>query len=117
MAGDAENTVRKFWEIQNDGDYTRLVELFAKDAVLEDPMFGTFRGREAIADFMARMNKEMGGRGIHFTLVELAGDDHTSWAQWIAHTPEGEREGVGIYRVKDGEMTYYRDYMHPPKTG
>ncbi len=115
MAGEAERTIQRFWDIQNDGDYTRVVELFADDAVLEDPMFGTFKGRDAIAGFMAKMNEEMGKRDIHFTLVELAGDDHAAWAQWLAHTPEGVREGVGIYRVKDGKMTYYRDYMHPPK--
>lgn len=112
MAGDAEQTIRRFWEIQNDRDYTRLVSLFAEDAVLEDPIYGTFRGRDAIAGFMAKMNQEMAGQGIHFTLMELAGDDHAAWAQWIAHTPAGDREGVGIYRVRNGELTYYRDYMN-----
>lgn len=113
MAGDAEQTLRRFWDIQNARDYTRLVSLFAEDAVLEDPIYGSFRGREAIAGFMARMNQEMAGQGIHFTLLELAGDDHAAWAQWIAHTPAGTREGVGIYRVRNGELTYYRDYMNP----
>ena len=116
MAGDAAQTIQRFWKVQDEGDYTQLVDLFAEDAVLEDPIFGTFHGREAIAGFMSKMNQEMGGRGIHFTLVELAGDDHTAWAQWVAHTPEGEREGVGIYRVREGKMTYYWDYMHPPKS-
>lgn len=115
MAGDAEHTIRRFWDIQNDRDYTRLVELFAENAVLEDPIFGTFEGRDAIAAFMAKMNEEMGKRGVHFTLVKLAGDECTAWAQWVAHTPEGERDGVGIYRVEDGKMTYYRDYMNPPR--
>ena len=27
------------------------------------------------------------------------------------------RGGVGIYKVSDGQLTYYRDYMDPPAEG
>lgn len=113
MAGDAEDTIRRFWAIQDDGDYSQLAALFADDAVLVDPVWGTFEGAEAIAGFMTKMTTEMAARGVSFRLVELAGDDETAWAQWEAVMPAGNRSGVGIYRVRDGRLTYYRDYMDP----
>ena len=112
MAGDAEQTIRRFWEMQDNGDYAALAVLFANDAVLEDPMYGRFEGGEAIAGFMSKMNTEMAKAGASFRLVELAGDDHTAWAQWEATTNAGPRTGVGVYRVTNGQITYYRDYMN-----
>ena len=113
-AGDgAYETARRFWQIQDDGDYSRLSALFSEDAVLEDPVFGMFRGAEAISGFMERMNHEMRARGASFRLVELAGDGGTAWARWEATTSAGSRTGVGVYRVSDGRLTYYRDYMDP----
>ncbi|CAN5427450.1 hypothetical protein BH23ACT3_BH23ACT3_07480 [soil metagenome] len=112
MSGDAYDTIKRFWEIQDDGDYSRLSVLFADDAVLEDPVFGTFTGGEAIAGFMEKMNVEMAKRGASFRLVELAGDGETAWAQWEATTSAASRTGVGVYRVRGGKLTYYRDYMN-----
>ena len=114
MAGDAEETLRRFWQIQDGGDYAKLVELFDDAAVLVDPVFGTFTGAEAIAGFMTRMNAEMAKAGATFRLVDLAGDDHVAWAQWEATTARGPRTGVGVYRVRAGRITYYRDYMNAP---
>ena len=59
MAGDAYDTVKRFWEIQDDGDYAALSPLFADHAQLVDPVFGTFVGGAAIAGFMQMMNDEM----------------------------------------------------------
>jgi steroid Delta-isomerase len=112
MAGDAYDTITRFWEIQDGGDYSKLSELFADDAVLDDPVFGTFTGGPAIAAFMEKMNVEMRARGASFRLVELAGDHEVAWAQWEATTSAGPRSGVGVYRVRDGKLTYYRDYMN-----
>lgn len=114
MTRSAEETIREFWEIQNAGDYTRVVPLFAEDAVLEDPFYGTFEGREAIAGFMAQMVEVMGESGTRFVVEEIAGDGEVAWAQWIAKTSEGDLHGCGLYRVKNGLMTYYKDYMNPP---
>jgi limonene-1,2-epoxide hydrolase len=61
---------------------------------------------------MEKMNDEMAARGASFRLVEAAGDEETAWAQWEATTSAGVRAGVGIYRVRDGRITYYRDYMN-----
>jgi steroid Delta-isomerase len=112
MPGQAHEALRRFWEIQDGGDYSKLAELFANDAVLVDPVFGTFEGGPAIAGFLTKMNTEMAKAGASFKLVELAGDDHTAWAQWSAVTNKGDRSGVGVYRVRDGKITYYRDYMN-----
>jgi ketosteroid isomerase-like protein len=113
MAGDAYDTIKRFWEIQDEGDYAALVPLFADDAELVDPIYGTFVGGEAIAGFFQMMNTEMAKAGASFRLVELAGDDETAWAQWQATTNNGERQGVGVYRVRNGQLTYYKDYMNP----
>ena len=113
MAGDAHDTIKRFWEIQDEGDSAALVPLFADDAEVVDPVYGTFVGGEAIAGFFTMMNTEMAKAGASFRLVELAGDDTTAWAQWEATTNRGARQGVGVYRVRDGQLTYYKDYMNP----
>ena len=73
MTRSAAETIETFWRIQDAGDYTAMVDLFAEDAVLEDPFFGTFEGREAIAGFMSKMNVEMKKRETHFEVVEIDG--------------------------------------------
>lgn len=112
-----EETIRRFWEIQDSGDYTQLVPLFAEDAVVVDPIYGTFRGREAIGGFMAKMVEEMGAQQTSFTVEEIGGADAPDgrgvvWAQWIADTPRGKIQGCGLYRTYGGQLTYYRDYMN-----
>ncbi|AOL22131.1 Ketosteroid isomerase-related protein [Erythrobacter litoralis] len=114
MPGQAQHVIEQFWRIQDEGDYTKLAPLFAEDAVVEDPVWGTYRGREAILSFMTKMVEEMGNRKITFTVDEICGDDHACWARWTLHSPEGTRGGCGIYKVSDGHLTYYRDYMDPP---
>ena len=63
-ADDAHETIRRFWEIQDGGDYSLLAELFADDAVLVDPIYGTFTGGEAIAGFMAKMESAKAHTGV-----------------------------------------------------
>jgi len=113
MAGDAYDTIKRFWDIQDQGDYAALAPLFADDAEVIDPVYGTFTGGEAIARFFTMMNTEMARAGASFRLVELAGDDETAWAQWEATTNAGVRHGVGVYRVRNGQLAYYKDYMNP----
>ncbi len=116
MAGEAQRVIEQFWNIQDAGDYTKLAPLFAEDALLEDPIWGRYEGREAILGFMTTMVKEMGERKIDFTVDEICGDDHAVWARWTMNTPEGARSGVGIYKVAGRQLTYYRDYMDPEGT-
>ena len=115
MAGEARRVVEEFWRIQGEGDYTKLVHLFAQDSLLEDPIFGRFEGRDAILGFMTKMVVEMKERKVHFTVDEICGDDHAAWARWTMHMAgTAPRSGAGIYKVKSGKMTYYRDYLDPP---
>lgn len=117
MTRSAKETIELFWKIQDEGDYRKVVPLFADDAVLVDPFFGTFEGRDAIAGFMAKMVEEMGDRKTSFVVQEIDGGGEVAWAQWIAKTPAGEVAGCGLYRVKDGMMTYYKDYMNASEAG
>ena len=55
MAGDAYDTIKRFWEIQDEGDYAALAPLFADDAEVVDPVYGTFVGGDAIAGFFSMM--------------------------------------------------------------
>ena len=52
----AKEIIEKFWKIQDEGDYTKVIELFSEDAVFEDPIYGTFNGKEEILEFMKKMN-------------------------------------------------------------
>ena len=113
----AKEIIETFWRIQDEGDYTKVVSLFAEDAVLVDPFFGTFEGKAAIGKFMKKMNAEMGDRQTSFVVREIDGGGDVAWAQWTAKTPAGEIDGCGLYRVRDGLMTYYKDYMNAPNSG
>ena len=112
MTRTAKETIEEFWRIQDEGDYTAMVELFAEDALLEDPVYGTFEGREAIRGFMEKMNVVMKERGIDFIAEQIDGGGEVAWAQWVARTPAGNIDGCGLYRVREGKLTYYKDYMN-----
>ncbi|MFL2844295.1 MAG: nuclear transport factor 2 family protein [Alphaproteobacteria bacterium] len=110
----AIEVIKKFWEIQDEGDYTKVIDLFSKDALFEDPVYGTFRGKSEILEFMKKMNEEMRSREMTFRAVKIDGGGEVAWTQWIAESPDAQIEGCGLYRVENGLMTYYRDYMNAP---
>ena len=68
-------------------------------------------------DPMIQTNAEMGARQTSFVVREIDGGGDVAWAQWTAKTPAGEIDGCGLYRVRDGLMTYYKDYMNAPNSG
>lgn len=111
---DASVVLGDFWEIQNNHDYEALIDLFHEDAELVDPIYGTYRGREEVANFMTTMNEDMGRLGVTFELIALAAAGDTAWAKWHAVGPKGRRPGVGIYRVADGKIVYYEDNLVGP---
>ena len=110
----AVEVIKKFWEIQDEGDYTKVIDLFSEDALFEDPVYGNFNGKAEILEFMKKMNKEMSSRNKTFRAIKIDGGGDVAWTQWIADTPEGEIEGCGLYKVENGLMTYYKDYMNAP---
>ncbi len=113
--GQAKAVIEKFWEIQNGHDYTKLVPLFADDAVFEDPAIGRVEGKEAITALLHRLTKELADKKMYFEVLEIAGDDSVAWSRWLWKRPDGDLEGVGLYRVRDGQLTSYRDFYAVPE--
>ena len=111
MADGAHEVMTRFWEVQDTGDWAGVAALFADDAVLVDPIFGTFEGREAIDGFFERIGVEVAESGTTFRLDELGADGEVAWAEWTATSPKGEMTGCGLYRTGGGRITYYRDHI------
>ena len=89
MGGAAYEVLKEFWANQDSGDYTLTAHLFAEDALFVDPIYGTFSGRANITAFLGKMNSIIHSINGAFRLEELAGDDHTAWAQWSFTSDQG----------------------------
>ena len=115
---DAKAVIGQFWDIQDDGgDYTRLIDLYADDAVLVDPFFGTINGKSAIGDYMKKMVELAGESGGRFERIDLCADGETAWVKWNWIMPDRTTDGVTIYRVRDGKIVFYQDFLStPPET-
>ena len=111
----AKEVIEQFWSIQDGHDYTKLIPLFADDAVFEDPAIGRIEGKENIADLFAQLTKELADKKMHFEVLEIAGDETVAWARWLWTRPDGDLEGVGLYKVQDGQLVSYRDFYAVPK--
>ncbi len=110
----AKELIEKFWDIQDGHDYTKMIDLFADDAVFQDPVIGRVDGKENIRALLARLTEELADKKMYFEVVEIAGDEQTAWSRWIWKRPQGDIEGVGLYKVENGLMTYYRDFFAVP---
>ena len=111
----AKQVVEEFWEIQNGHDYTKMLHLFADDAVFEDPSIGRVEGKPAITKLLTALTKDLADKKMHFEVLELAGDDRVAWSRWLWKRPDGDIEGVGLYKVADGKLTSYRDFYAVPE--
>jgi steroid Delta-isomerase len=107
----ALDTIRRFWQIQDSGDYTQLSPLFADDAVFTDLIYGVMEGGQAIADYMVLMREKMPAQGITFELVDCAGDTSVGWSQWWCHFPTGSVPGWTLHTIRDGMITLDADYF------
>jgi steroid Delta-isomerase len=105
------DTVKRFWALQDSGDYALLGPLFTEDAVFTDLVYGDFHGGAAIAAYMEKMKSEMPANGITFELVDAAGDDTVAWTQWWCHFPAGRIAGWTLHTVRDGLLTLDSDYF------
>lgn len=110
----AKQVIETFWDIQNGHDYTKLIPLFADDAVFEDPAIGRVEGQEAIAQLLQHLTKELADKKMHFEVLEIVGDETVAWSRWLWKRPDGDVEGVGLYKVRDGQLISYRDFYAVP---
>ena len=110
----AKQAIEKFWSIQNDHDYTKLIPLFADDATFDDPAIGRVEGKENIAALFAQLTEELADKKMHFEVLEIAGGETIAWARWLWKRPDGDIEGVGLYKVRDGKLASYRDFYAVP---
>ncbi|MEH6660403.1 MAG: nuclear transport factor 2 family protein [Parasphingorhabdus sp.] len=112
----AKALIETFWDLQDGHDYSKLIPLFADDAVFEDPVIGRVEGIEAISALLHHLTKELADKKMHFEVLEIAGDEHVAWSRWLWKRPDGDIEGVGLYRVADGKLTSYRDCYAVPES-
>jgi ketosteroid isomerase-like protein len=118
MPGPAVATLQRFGAVEDDQKYTRLVELFAPDAVYYDPFFGPQRGLDAIRDFMGHMEQVVPASGATFRDWHVEADRVVGWATWVMEvtTADGVADvaGQSLYRLNDrGQVTFVTDYLDP----
>jgi steroid Delta-isomerase len=108
----AEDLIRRFWAIQDAGDYTKLSPLFADDAVFADLIYGRMEGGPAIAAYMEQMKSEMPAQGVTFELVDCAGDTSVGWSQWNCHfAGKGTIPGWTLHTMRGDQITLDADYF------
>lgn len=112
----AKALIETFWELQDGHDYRKLIPLFADDAVFEDPAIGRVEGIDAISALLHHLTRELADKKMHFEVLEIAGDEHVAWSRWLWKRPDGDIEGVGLYKVADGKLTSYRDCYAVPES-
>ena len=50
-----------------------------------------------------------------FEVLEIAGDESVAWSRWQWKRPQGNVEGVGLYKVQSGQFISYRDVFEVPE--
>lgn len=116
MQGPAVDVIRQFGAVEDDQRYTRLVALFADDAVYYDPFLGAQEGKEAISAFLAHMERVVPAAGVRFDAWEVAADTTCGWARWVMQVPGPDGGAVAVpgqslYRLRDGAVTFVADYV------
>lgn len=111
----AHDIITMFGSVEDDQRYTRLVDLFTDDAVYCDPFYGPQRGRAAIGEFMAEMERVIPPRGIYFAEWNTTAETTVGWSTWVMAVPTGDDEhripGQSVYRLRDGKVCFVADYV------
>jgi len=130
-AFEAALMIQNLWRAIEKEEYGSLKTMFALGAQYVDPVHGAIVGDEAIAEHLEGLytyakNKDsvdfMGGgkfelmelmdsRSGTFTLCEVCEEGEKGWASWQWNGFRGEVDGVSVYRLKNGKITYCRDYV------
>ena len=103
--------IKTYWElIENDQNYSALSEFYLPESVLIDPVYGPFKGYDAIKAFLQQVTADMRDLDIKFTVAEVAGEGDVGWSRWSFCLPDGsEKQGVSVYRFKGDKILYQHD--------
>lgn len=111
----AYDVIQMFGSVEDDQKYGRLVEFVTDDAIYCDPFAGPQRGKAAIAEFMAEMERIIPKMGVYFADWETVADTTVGWSRWTMVVPVNGVEhpipGQSLYRLRDGKICYAADYV------
>lgn len=113
VSTDRNQFIKTYWEvIEKNQNYAALSDWYLPDSVLIDPIYGPFKGHDAIKAFLEQVTADMSELDITFTLAEVAGEGDVGWSRWNFRLPDGTtKEGVSIYRFKGEKILYQHDYI------
>lgn len=111
----AYDVIQMFGSVETDQKYGRLVEFVTDDAIYCDPFAGPQRGKAAIVEFMAEMERIIPKMGVYFADWETVADTTVGWSRWTMVVPANGLEhpipGQSLYRLRDGKVCYAADYV------
>lgn len=111
----AHDVIQMFGSVEADQKYGRLVEFVTDDAIYCDPFAGPQRGKVAITEFMAEMERIIPKMGVYFADWETVADTTVGWSRWTMVVPvdgvEHPIPGQSLYRLRDGKICYAADYV------
>lgn len=121
-AQESVNVVKRFFDAFNSGDMEGGFSVLSPDIEWiyygpEDkiPFAGTFRGREGVKEFFARVGKVIEVK--EMTPVSLVGAGDQVFGRGIEHSrslatgKEYRVEWLHAYRVRDGLMTSFEEFL------
>lgn len=119
MSTDREQFISEYWAIiEEDQNYSALSHYYLTESVLVDPIYGPFKGYNAIKAFLEKVTADMRELDISFTVAEVAGEGDAGWSRWQFHLPDGSsKEGVSVYRFKGDKILYQHDYIGTHELG
>lgn len=119
----AGEVVKKFWDLQRDGNFRATNYLFAPHAVYHDTLYNApFEGYDAIDKHLSTMDGVL-PPGIVFVLDDIAAAEKKVGARWHAETADGSNvpfsRGASMYTLeKDSEggmwITEAWDFVETP---
>ena len=111
----AYDVIQMFGSVEDDQKYGRLVEFMTDDVIYCDPFAGPQRGRAAVTEFMAEMERVIPIMGVYFADWETVADTTVGWSRWTMVVPKDGVEhripGQSLYRLRDGKVCYAADYV------
>lgn len=105
-SADAHSVMSEFWALTNSNRFDETGKLFAEDAVLIDPIWGRYEGRDQIEKFLSSF---VGAGDGCCTLDRLVTDGNVGWGFWTLHGADGPQPWVGVYEITDGKISFYQD--------